>query len=142
MSNDAVTARQLFYEGTKAYKTGDFPIAAEKFKAGLAVWKLVMEEFPTYRDDELTKKETGQIVKRYVRVLRQNLTAVPDDLPFKEYQKLVEHDPTVDPFDTLEMIGPVGTESSKAPAAGGPAPAAPAPRGPAAPAAAPGTGAR
>jgi hypothetical protein len=127
MSSNAVKARQLFYEGTKAYKIGDFPSAAEKFKAGLGVWKTVMDEFPTYRDDDLSKKETGQIVKRYVRVLRQNLTAIPDDLPFKDYMRLVEHDSTVDPFDTLEMIGPVGAEAPNAPRADGAAPSAGAP---------------
>ena len=39
------------------------------FKEGLRIWKIVMEDYPTYRDDELCKKDTGQIVKRYVRVL-------------------------------------------------------------------------
>ena len=45
MDKNAVVARQLFYEGTKAYKTGDFPVAAEKFKEGLDAWKIVMERF-------------------------------------------------------------------------------------------------
>jgi hypothetical protein len=121
MDNDAVLARQLFYEGTKAYKTGDFPVAADKFKAGLNSWKTVMEHYPTYRDDELSKKETGHIVKRYKRVLKQNLSPIPDDLPFKDYDKLIDADPTVDPFDTLEMLGPVGTDSGKPPAGGPPA---------------------
>ena len=93
-------ARQLFYEATRAYKTGDFPMAAEKFKEGLELWKTVMDEFPTYRDDELNKKDTGQIVKRYVRVLKQNLRRrSPTILPFKDYLPLVENDTTVDPFD-------------------------------------------
>jgi hypothetical protein len=118
--NNAVLARQFFYEGTKAYKTGDFPLAAEKFKAGLNLWKVVMENYPTYRDDDLSKRDTGHIVRRYVRVLKQNLTPIPDDLPFKDYLKLVEGDTTVDPFDALEMLGPMGTEG---------APAAP-PKGP------------
>jgi len=122
----AVEARQLFYEGTKAYKTGDFPLAADKFKQGLAVWKDLLDDYPVYRDDELNKKDTGQIVKRYVRVLRQNLTPIPDDLPFKEHLKLVAGDTTVDPFDTLEMIGVPTGESPKTPV---PA-AAPAPSGP------------
>ena len=56
MDTNAVAARQLFYEGTKAYKTGDFPVAAEKFKEGLRVWKAVMDDFPTYRDDELSAR--------------------------------------------------------------------------------------
>jgi hypothetical protein len=121
MDKNAVVARQFFYEGTKAYKTGDFPVAAEKFKAGLDAWKLVMDDFPTYRDDELSKRETGHIVKRYVRVLKQNLTPIPDDIPFKDTQKLIESDPTVDPFDTLEMLGPVGNEPTRPPAGTAPA---------------------
>ncbi len=119
MDTNAVTARQLFYEGTKAYKTGDFPVAAANFKEGLRIWKILMEDYPTYRDDELSKKDTGQIVKRYVRVLTQNLTPIPDDMPFKDYLKLVQTDNTVDPFDALEMIGPLNTqEPTKTPSPG------------------------
>lgn len=132
MSTTAVAARQLFYEGTKAYKTGDFPTAADKFKEGLNVWKTVMTDYPTYRDDELSKRETGQIVKRYVRVLKQNLTPIPDDLPFKEHLKLVENDTTVDPFDTLEMIGVVGGQTV-GPRSAGPTPPANANPAPAVP---------
>ena len=66
--------------------------------------------------------------KRYTKVLRQNLQPIPDDLPFKDYLKLVENDPTLDPFDTFEMIGPVGGAAPKAPSARAtPAPGATAP---------------
>ena len=129
-TTDAVRARQLFYEGTKAYKTGDFTTAADRFRRGLDVWKVVMDDHPAYRDDELSKKDTGQIVYRYARVLRQNLQPLPDDLPFKDYIKLVENDPTKDPFDTLEMIGVVPTNQPVRPAAAEPTAAEPA-RGPA-----------
>jgi hypothetical protein len=105
MTTGAVLARQLFYEGTVAYKTGDFPTAADKFKQGLETWKTVLADFATYRDDELTKKETGLIVKRYTMALKQNLTPIPDDLPFKNCLQLVAHDNTVDPFDAIEMLG-------------------------------------
>ncbi len=77
MTTNGVLARQLFYEGTMAYKTGDFPMAAEKFKEGLEVWKTVMDEFPSYRDDELNKKDTGLIVKRYVLALKQTRDTGP-----------------------------------------------------------------
>jgi len=133
MTKDGVLARQLFYEGTVAYKTGDFPTAAEKFKEGLKVWKTVMDEFPTYRDDDLSKRETGQIVKRYVKVLKQNLTPIPDDLPFKDYLRLVEHDTTVDPFDAIEMLGVSGEARplTPSPAPPGPSPTSTAPGNPA-----------
>jgi len=113
MTASGVLARQLFYEGTIAYKTGDFPTAAARFKEGLEIWKTVMGDFPTYRDDELSKKETGLIVKRYVKVMQQELKPIPDDLPFKDYLRLVENDKTVDPFDTFEMIGVVGDAAPK-----------------------------
>ena len=41
--------------------------AADRVPAGLDIWKTVMDDFPAYRDDELKKKDTGQIVKRYVQ---------------------------------------------------------------------------
>ena len=65
----------------------------------------LLNDFPAFRDDELSKKETGLIVKRYLRVLKQLVTPVPDDLPFKETAALAENDKTVDPFDAIEMIG-------------------------------------
>jgi hypothetical protein len=113
-----VEARRLFYEGTLAYKTGDFPTAADKFKEGLNVWKKALAPYPTYRDDELNKKDTGLIVKRYTMALKQNLAPIPDDLPFKECLRLVAHDNTVDPFAAIEMLG-VTSESRPPPATSG-----------------------
>jgi len=113
-----VEARRLFYEGTKAYKTGDFGQAADKFKEGLALWKDNLKDYPIYRDDDLNKKDTGLIVKRYVRVLRQLGEPVPDTLPFKELLADAEADTTLDPFDAVEMLGvgaDVGGKSSGPP---------------------------
>jgi hypothetical protein len=120
---NGVTARRLFYEGTKAYKLADFPQAAQKLRQGLEVWKNLMEEFPAYRDDELAKKDTGLIVKRYVRVLRQLEQPVPESFPFKELLVAAQNDNTVDPFDVMEVIGVVGE-------GGQPSRTAPAPAGP------------
>jgi len=125
MTTRGVEARQLFYEGTKAYKTGDFNVAASKFRQGLEIWKENLAEFPTYREDDLNKKDTGLVVKRYVRVLRQLGEPVPDTLPFKELLAAAEADTTVDPFDAIEMIGVGGfePESSAPPATSAAAPA-------------------
>jgi hypothetical protein len=109
----AVQARELFYNGTRAYKNGDFPTAAEKFKEGLEIWKGLLAKYPAYRDDDLNKKDTGLIVKRYVRVLQQQGTPVPDNYPFKELYASAMSDTTVDPFDVLEMVGVV--EETKSP---------------------------
>jgi hypothetical protein len=117
-TDKGVMAREHFYEATRAYKTGDFPTAAAKFKAGLELWKTVMNDFPNYRDDDLNKKDTGRIVQRYLRALRQLQMPVPADVPFKDYLALIQNDNTVDPFDATEMLG-VTTDSS-VPAPSGP----------------------
>src|SRR5262249_32275026 len=115
MTDNRVRGRAVFYHGALAYKTGDFPKAAEKFKEGLRVWKAVLNDFPWYRDDDLNKKDTGLIVKRYVRVLKQLGAPVPDDLPFKELLPMAEADNTVDPFDAIEMIGVPGGAPTPSP---------------------------
>ncbi len=45
-TDEAVRARELFYQGTIAYKKGEFAKAAAKFKEGLQVWKLALERPP------------------------------------------------------------------------------------------------
>jgi hypothetical protein len=109
MTNDGVHARQLFYEGTVAYKKSDFETAVSKFKEGLDVWKVLLADHKDYRNDDFNKKDTGLIVKRYVRALRQLGEPEPKDLPFRELLAAAEADTTVDPFDANEMIGPTGT---------------------------------
>ncbi|APW63436.1 hypothetical protein [Paludisphaera borealis] len=126
MTQLGVTARQLFYEGTKAYKTGDFGQASTKFKEGLAIWKDNLKNYPVYRDDDLNKKDTGLVVKRYVRVLRQLGEPVPEDFPFKELLADAEADTTLDPFDAVEMLG-VGGEAGGKPPTAPTRPAAPKP---------------
>jgi hypothetical protein len=114
-TREGVHARELFYNGTRAYKNGDFPTAADKFREGLEIWKGVLANYPAYRDDDLNKKDTGLVVKRYIRVLQQQGTPIPENYPFKELYASAMADTTVDPFDVLEMIGVV--EETKSPAA-------------------------
>jgi hypothetical protein len=111
MEPQGVQARQLFYEGTKAYKAADFPEAKEKFKAGLAVWQQLLDRHPQYRDDQLNMKDTGLIVRRYTRVLANLNEMLPDDMPFVDLLKR-DQDNSPDPFDALEMI-PTGTTTPK-----------------------------
>ena len=52
-------------------------------------------------------------------MLQQAGEPLPDDMPFKDTLALAENDPTVDPFDAIEMIGvPGGMATSAAGAAG------------------------
>ncbi len=105
MTEKGVTARQLFYEGTKAYKSGDFDTAAAKFKEGLLTWNENLKDFPAFREDDINKKDTGLIVKRYKRVVEQQGAKLEDNFPFKDLLPAAMADNTVDPFDAIEMLG-------------------------------------
>ena len=104
MQVEGTNARRLFYEGTKAYKSADFPLAVQKYKEGLKIWKDLLDKHVYYRDDELNKKDTGLIVKRYARACQQSQIEVPQDTPFLEFLKTYEGDNTKDPFDAMEML--------------------------------------
>ena len=112
MSDEGVRARQLFYDGTIAYKTSDFEKAVAKFREGLDVWKALLEKHKDYKNDDFNLKDTGLIVKRYVRALRQLGEPEPKEFPFKELLRSAEGDQTVDPFDANEMIGVPGPGDS------------------------------
>ena len=108
MEPQGVRARQLFYEGYLAYLDADFPRAADTYREGLDLWKTVLANYPTYRDDDLNRKDTGQAVLRYVEALRQAGREVPEDMPFADLLEDAELDPMLDPFDALDMLGPIG----------------------------------
>jgi hypothetical protein len=115
MTDKGVQARQLFYEGTIAYKTADFGEAVAKFRDGLKIWSELLEEHKDYRNDDINKKDTGLIVRRYLRALRQLGQPEPADLLFRELLVGSEKDVTLDPFDATEMLG-VTPETSGKPA--------------------------
>lgn len=101
---EGTNARKLFYEGTKAYKSADFPLAVQKYKEGLAIWSKLLEKYQPYSRDDLNKKDTGLIVKRYARACQQSQVELPPDTPFLDLLKVYENDSTKDPFDAMEML--------------------------------------
>ena len=118
---DGTKARRLFYEGTKAYKTATFPVAVEKFREGLNVWKALLDRHEWYRTDDLNKKDTGLIVKRYARACQQSQVELPKDAPFLDLLKAYEGDNSKDPFDALEQLDVSSTGTSSRAAAPKPA---------------------
>ncbi len=110
---EGVEARQLFYEGTVAYLEADFLEAVEKFRQGLELWETVLKRYPTYRDDDLNMKDTGMIVRRYTDSLRQAGMEEPEDTPFLDLVRTADFEPSLDPFDELDMLGPTGTGQSR-----------------------------
>lgn len=121
MTTKGVQARQYFYEGTQAYKLSDFETATTKFRQGLEIWKELLNEHKDYRNDDFNKKDTGLVVKRYVRAMRQ-LGEEPKDYPFQDLLKSAEADTALDPFDATEMLGPANASSGQRSAAPASAP--------------------
>ncbi len=113
MTADGTAARRLFYEGTKAYKSADFAQAVEKFRDGLKIWERLLERHEPYRPDDLNKKDTGLIMKRYARACQQSQVDLPKDTPFLDLLKAYENDTSKDPFDALEMLDTPTTSGSK-----------------------------
>ena len=116
MEPDGVRARQLFYEGYLAFLNADFPKAADLYLEGLQLWEALLQKYPVYRDDDLNRKDTGQTVLRYAEALRQAGREVdPERIPFGDLLQEAELDPMLDPFDALDMLGPLGDEPAAAP---------------------------
>ncbi len=114
MTKEGVSARQLFYEGTVAYKLSEFDKALAKYRDGLNIWNELLKKHQDYRNDDFNKKDTGLVVKRYLRALRQQGEPEPPNVPFKELVQAVDQDPSLDPFDVQEMLGPNRTVSPAA----------------------------
>lgn len=123
MESQGVAGRQLFYEGTKAYKKADFPEAVAKYREGLKIWAELIKRHGNYERDDLFKKDTGLVVKRYARACQQLGVEVPKDTPFIDLLKVVENDSTVDPFDAMEMATRSSSSAPSGASQGRPQPA-------------------
>jgi hypothetical protein len=76
-----------------------------KFRQGLSLWKDLLDRHPIYRDDLLNQKDTGTVLRRYVRALKNVGQPIPKDMPFMDIYKAIQGQPvTPDPFDALDMI--------------------------------------
>jgi hypothetical protein len=116
MTDRGVAARKHFYDGTIAYKTANFQTAVDEFNQGLKIWDELLKVHVDYRNDDINKKDTGLVVRRYLRALRQLGQPEPADVPFRELLVGSDKDVTLDPFDATEMLG---VSPASAPGPGG-----------------------
>ena len=112
---EGVTARRNFYEGLKALKAANFPLAVEKYREGLDVWAKVLDRHPVYREDDQTHQETRHTVRRYLLALKQIGEKEPETYPFMEWVKGQADEYNPDPFNQLEMIRTSNTTPIKPP---------------------------
>ena len=85
------------------------------------IWDELLKSHPDYRNDDINKKDTGLVVRRYLRALRQLGEPEPPDTPFRELIVGGDKDITLDPFDAIEMTRPrvrPGRRSPRGPAGG------------------------
>lgn len=104
MTPEGVDARRYFYEGFKALLSGRYDEAKDRYEKGINIWVDVCTKHPVFRDDDLNKKETGHIIKRFVLVLKNLGEEPPADLPFKDFLQAVQDDNSVDPYDQIEVM--------------------------------------
>ena len=102
-SDDAVECRRVFYEGLKAMKTAQYPLAVEKYNEGMKKWDKVLENHKYFRNDDLNRKESRTLVRRFLLALKNIGEKEPETYPFKDLMKGPQEDFTPDPFDQLEM---------------------------------------
>ncbi len=70
------------------------PTAVEKYQQGLELWENLLDHYPAYRDDELNRRDMGEIVRRYANALRQIGEELPEDTPFYDaYLEIKDMDP-------------------------------------------------
>ncbi len=108
MDPRGVKARRLFYEGTHAAKGADFLESVKKFQEGLATWKELLDEHPTYRDDGLNQQDTGRVMLGYEHALSNAGMKPPEDMPFADLLKAAQVDSNPDPFsqDDVQVATP------------------------------------
>ena len=87
-------ARQIFWEGDRAFAQADLPKAREMYEKALALWQKVLDirQDPPHQDllryrefvvDANTRDDTFEIVKRYINILAQLGEPKPDKIPFE-----------------------------------------------------------
>lgn len=99
-----VESRRLFYEATKSLKAANYPDSAEKYESGLRTYADLLKRHPNYADDYLNKRDTGLIVRRAIRAMKNAGLEPPADLPLKDLEKMAEKETAIDPFDALEVF--------------------------------------
>ena len=76
----------------------------------------MLKDHRDYRNDDFNKKDTGLIVRRYLRALTASASPSPRISRSGSCSRAVERDHNVDPFDANEMLGPTGISEGASPA--------------------------
>ena len=115
MTDEGVKARQLFYEGTIAYKTADFEKAVEKFREGLDDLGQAAQGAPGL-PQRRHQQEGHRPDRQAVRPGAASSSASPSRRRSRSRELLAgaEKDTTLDPFDAPRCSAPSRQRTSRA----------------------------
>ncbi|MGD0382696.1 MAG: hypothetical protein ABSA77_04175 [Thermoguttaceae bacterium] len=83
-SDEALNARKFIYQGDQAFRDGDLTAAKTAYDQGLALWRKVLDKFPTLIEYEITGSDFMDIVKQYQRILKQLDEPFPEKFPLQD----------------------------------------------------------
>jgi len=83
-SDDALNARKFIYQGDQAFRDGDLTAAKTAYDQGFALWRKVLDKFPTLMEYEITGSDFMDIVKQYQRILKQLDEPFPEKFPLQD----------------------------------------------------------
>lgn len=81
---DILLARSLCYEGDQQYRQTNLIQAREKFDAGLAQWRKVLDKYPQLVHDKSTGDDLVDMIKRYRALLESRDEPFPEDFVLQD----------------------------------------------------------
>jgi hypothetical protein len=90
---EALAARAKIYQGDQEWADADAETAKKRFDEGFANWRIVLDRFPSLRDDPTTGDDLMEVIKRYRQVLDDLDESFPQDFILRDIiqQHDVEH---------------------------------------------------
>ena len=70
-SRSMLSARQLVFQGDRAYADGDLILARNLYREAIAAWRKVLDAHKEYIVDPVSGEDLMDMIKRYRRILSQ-----------------------------------------------------------------------
>jgi hypothetical protein len=78
-TDDALEARKLIFEAEQEFTATHLVAAGEKYEAGLAKWRQVLDAFPALLDESIEMEDLAETISRYREALHQLDKPFPED---------------------------------------------------------------
>ena len=88
--SDALEARQLVYEGDRAFENNDTLVARDKYARAFELWDGLVVRYPLLLDDGTFIFKLNEVIDRYVLILNQLNETLPEPFILQEVIDLKE----------------------------------------------------